>query len=73
MVRQLGTDEFYVLGDNSPVSVDSRCWDDPAVKRHDLVGKPVIVHLPSQQGKFNLFGETHFVRIPDFSRVRYIR
>ena len=65
-------DEFFVLGDNSPVSVDSRCWDDPAVKRSNLVGKPVVVHLPSQQGKFNLFGETRFVRIPDFSRVRYI-
>ena len=72
-VRKLKDDEFFVLGDNSPVSVDSRCWDDPAVKRENLVGKPVVVHLPSQQGKLSLFGETRFVRIPDFSRVRYIR
>jgi len=73
LVRRMKDDEFFVLGDNSPVSVDSRCWDDPAVKRQNLVGKPVVVHLPSQQGKFSLFGETRFVRIPDFSRVRYIR
>ena len=43
------------------------------LKRENLVGKPVVVHLPSQQGKIQLFGETKFVRIPDFSRVRYIR
>ena len=73
LVRQMKDNEFFVLGDNSPVSVDSRCWDDPAVKRENLVGKPVVVHLPSQQGKISLFGETKFVRIPDFSRVRYIR
>jgi hypothetical protein len=73
LVRRMKDDEFFVLGDNSPVSVDSRCWDDPAVKRENLVGKPVVVHLPSQQGKITLFGETKFVRIPDFSRVRYIR
>jgi signal peptidase I len=72
LIRRMNDDEFFVLGDNSPVSVDSRCWDDPAVKRENLVGKPVVVHLPSQQGKISLFGETKFVRIPDFSRVRYI-
>ena len=71
-VRRMQDDEFFVLGDNSPVSVDSRCWEDPAVKRRNLVGKPVFVHLPSQQGRISLFGETKYVRIPDFSRVRYI-
>lgn len=66
-------DEFFVLGDNSPVSLDSRCWEEPAVHRRDLIGKPLVVHLPSRQGKLTLFGETRYVRIPDFSRVRYIR
>jgi len=70
---ELASDEFFVLGDNSPVSLDSRCWDDPAVRREDLIGKPLAVHLPSHQGRLTLFGETHYVRIPDFSRVRYIR
>lgn len=71
--RRLAPDEFFVLGDNSPVSIDSRSWDDPAVHRADLVGKPFIVHLPSQQGTVTLLGKTRHVRIPDFSRVRYIR
>jgi hypothetical protein len=69
----LAGDEFFVLGDNSPVSVDSRCWDDPAVRRRELVGRPFAVHLPSQQASLVLWGRQHYVRIPDFSRVRYIR
>lgn len=28
---------FYVLGDNSAVSVDSRYWDDPFVKEEDIL------------------------------------
>jgi hypothetical protein len=71
--HRLASDEFFVLGDNSPVSLDSRCWEDPAVHRDHLIGKPLVVHLPSRQGQLTLFGETRYVRIPDFSRVRYIR
>lgn len=67
------SDEFFVLGDNSPVSVDSRVWEDPAVPRSNLIGKPLIVHLPSRQGQINWGGQVRHVRIPDFSRVRYIR
>jgi len=70
---KLDEDDFFVLGDNSPVSVDSRVWDDPAVPRSALIGKPVVVHLPSQQGTINWGGKTRHVRIPDFSKVRYIR
>jgi signal peptidase I len=71
--KTLGEDEFFVLGDNSPVSIDSRCWDDPAVHRGDLVGRPFVVHLPSRQARVSLFGSSQYVRVPDFSRVRYIR
>jgi signal peptidase I len=39
--HRLGEDEFFVLGDNSPASNDSRHWPDPAVKRSALIGKPV--------------------------------
>ena len=38
---QLGADEFFVLGDNSPVSLDSRQGrPDGVVKEADLLGKP---------------------------------
>lgn len=70
---QLGEDEFFVLGDNSPVSIDSRLWDVPAVRRTELIGKPLAVHLPSRQQEISWGGRRMTLRVPDFSRVRYIR
>jgi len=72
-VYQLNPDEFFVLGDNSPVSLDSRVWTNPAVPRSALIGKPFVVHLPSRQGEFQWKGKVSHVRVPDFSRIRYIR
>lgn len=69
----LDDDEFFVLGDNSPISSDSRAWDDPAVSRDLLIGKPLIVHLPSHQLSFDWGGETRYFRVPDLSRIRWIR
>lgn len=69
----LGDDEFFFLGDNSPVSLDSRGWKDPVVPRHLIVGKPMVVHLPSRPGRIRLGGREWFFRVPDFSRIRYIR
>lgn len=69
----LGPSEFLVLGDNSPISVDSRAWDHPAIDRSSLIGKPFIVHLPSRQARWEFGGDVRYVRIPDFSKVRYIR
>jgi len=70
---QLAADEYFVLGDNSPVSNDGRSWVDGAVHESQLIGKPIVVHLPSRPGEFTLFGHTRYIRIPDFSRMRYIR
>jgi signal peptidase I len=70
---QLGPEEFFMLGDNSPVSLDSRGWDSPAIPRKLLIGKPFVVHLPSRQGRLELATGVYHFRIPDFSRVRYIR
>jgi len=41
---------YFVQGDNSPVSSDSRSWAKPFVPHHLLLGKPFAVHLPSQPG-----------------------
>jgi signal peptidase I len=70
---QLAANEYFVLGDNSPVSNDGRSWIDGAVQESQLIGKPLVVHLPSRPGEFTLFGHTRYIRIPDFSRMRYIR
>lgn len=60
----LGKDEFFVLGDNSPASLDSRWWDKPGlgnngteyrkgvVPRDYLVGKAFVVFWPGGQRPF---------------------
>lgn len=69
----LGKDEFFVLGDNSPVSNDSRFWaTGPVVRRRDFLGKPFLVHLPGQLATLRAFGRTIW-RIPDPREIRYIR
>lgn len=67
---QLGSDELFVLGDNSPISEDSRMWESgPGVSRSLLVGKPLVVHLPSRVLEL---GGTRF-QVPDPRGIRYIR
>lgn len=65
-------DNYFVQGDNSPVSSDSRNWPDPFVPHHLLIGKPFVVHLPSKPGKLTIGGVELPIRIPDLQRIRYI-
>lgn len=70
---QLKEDEFFVLGDNSPVSNDSRFWlDSPVVPGTLFVGKPFLVHLPGQVVPLQVFGRSVYW-IPDPREIRYIR
>ncbi|MGD9854770.1 MAG: signal peptidase I [Planctomycetaceae bacterium] len=69
----VGAEELFVLGDNSPVSVDSRLWDSTTIPERLLSGKPFLVHLPSKQERVEIGGSVRHIRIPDFSRVRYIQ
>lgn len=66
----LGSSECFVLGDNSPVSEDSRTWvQGPAVGAKLILGKPFLVHFPAR--RIDL-GPWHF-QVPDPARIRYIR
>ncbi len=69
----LGADEYFFLGDNSPVSLDSRSWTDAVVHDHMLLGKPFLVHLPSRPGRIKLGSAEWHIRVPDWGRIRYIR
>ena len=69
----LKADEFFVLGDNSPVSNDSRFWDKgPVVHGDRFLGKPFLVHLPGQVFALRVFGR-QLGWIPDPREIRYIR
>ena len=67
---QLAEDEYFVLGDNSPISEDSRTWPGgPGVPAKSLIGKPLVVHFPSRRIDW---GSWHF-QVPDPAKIRYIR
>jgi signal peptidase I len=78
----LGPDHFFMLGDNSPASSDSRLWGNPhpfvteqiddspfLVHRKLLLGKAWVVYFPAL---YPLSDNGRGV-IPDFGRLRFIR
>jgi signal peptidase I len=65
-VVRLGPDQYFVMGDNSPNSEDSRYWPNQgAVPEANLVGKPFLLHWPSRV--------IRQVQLPDWSRLRWLR
>ena len=77
----LKKDEFFVLGDNTPSSLDSRWWDRPGlgnngqeyregiVPRDFLVGKALFVYWPSG---FKPFAKFPLAIIPNVGGMRFI-
>jgi signal peptidase I len=66
----IGPDEYFVLGDNSPISEDSRTWTENRMVRHNsLLGKPFVVIYPA----CGLTLGRLYIQVPDLSRIRYIR
>ena len=77
----LKKDEFFVLGDNSPNSADSRWWSrkgrgnnnitypEGIVPREYMVGKALFVYWP---GGFKPFANSRFALIPNIGRMRLI-
>ncbi|MBN1846201.1 MAG: signal peptidase I [Sedimentisphaerales bacterium] len=78
---QLGKDEFFVLGDNSPQSHDSRFWNEPGksngskpyppgiVPRDYLIGRAFFVYWPAG---FHLHSSIPYAVIPNVGDMRFI-
>jgi hypothetical protein len=78
---KLEKDQFFMLGDNSPNSADSRWWSENGkgnnrvsyrqgiVPREYLVGKAVFVYWPSG---FKPFEKFRFALVPNIGRMRFI-
>ncbi len=78
----LGPDHYFMLGDNSPASSDSRLWGSPhpyvveqidaapfVVHRKLLLGKAWVVYFPAP---YPLRENTRGV-VPNFGQLRFIR
>jgi len=70
---RLGPQEYFVLGDNSAISIDSRHWPAGSVRQELLIGRPVIVHLPSRKMDISLGPYSSRIRMPDLERIRLLR
>lgn len=78
---QLGEDEFFVLGDNSPRSEDGRWWSRKGrgnngkkyrygvVPREYLVGKALFVYWPAG---FRPFARSRYAVVPNIGEMRFI-
>lgn len=71
---EMGDDQFFVLGDNSPRSLDGRLWspDETFVKRELLIGKALLVYWPHALDAIP-GTEIPFPFFPNFPRMRMIR
>jgi signal peptidase I len=73
-VTQLGPDEYFLLGDNSANSTDSRHWSQPGVPRSAFVGKPFLIHQPLKAiSTFRSKGSVRSTQMLDWSRLRWLR
>jgi signal peptidase I len=70
---QLGPGEYFMLGDNSANSDDSRSWQIPAVPERNFLGKPFLLHQPSRPSHWTVGGRSVDSQSIDWGRIRWLR
>jgi signal peptidase I len=68
----LGAGEYYMLGDNSGNSQDSRKWPTPGVPEADFIGKPFLVHQPLRPARATIGGREREFQTLDWARLRWL-
>jgi signal peptidase I len=70
---QLGPTEYFMLGDNSANSDDSRSWQIPGVPERNFLGKPFLLHQPSRPARWDVGGRRVDTQSIDWARIRWLR
>lgn len=70
---QLKDHEYFMLGDNSANSKDSRVWKIPVVKEWEFIGKPLFIHQPTKLGRVKLNQQDKTYRTLDWDRFKRIK
>lgn len=71
--HHLGPDEYFMLGDNSANSDDSRSWLIPGVPERNFLGKPFLLHQPSRVTHLTVGGRERVFQSIDWGRIRFLR
>jgi signal peptidase I len=76
---ELGKEQFFVLGDNSPMSRDARVWGREcaghgySVPRDLLIGKALFIYWPHSWDRLPYFNSIPCPYFPNFSRMGLVR
>lgn len=68
----LGPDEYFMVGDNSGNSQDSRKWPRPGVPEAEFIGKPFLIHQPLRPARVSVGGRERVFQTVDWSRLRWL-
>lgn len=71
--HRLAADEYFMLGDNTTDSHDSREWPEPGVAETDFIGKPFLIHQPMRLARVRINGRDRTFQSIDWSRFRWVR
>ncbi len=68
----LNSDEYFMMGDNSGNSQDSRKWPTPGVPEAEFIGKPFLIHQPLRPARATFSGRERVFQTVDWSRLRWL-
>ncbi len=69
---KMGADEYFMMGDNSGNSQDSRKWPTPGVPEAEFIGKAFLIHQPLRPAKATIGGRERTFQTIDWSRLRWL-